>query len=147
VGGWGFPSGDEGSGADLGLRAINLTQQAVDGRRPATALTQAVLQAVGETPAALLGWCGAATQFDYATLAPLVFAHAAEDSAAAALLQFAASNLQALASALDPVGDLPLVVAGSIGQRLLPQLLPAIAQRVVPQQGDALDGALALCFE
>jgi glucosamine kinase len=48
---------------------------------------------------------------------------------------------------LDPVGDLPLVVAGSIGQRLLPQLSPAIARRVVAQQGDAMDGALALCFE
>jgi glucosamine kinase len=147
VGGWGFPSGDEGSGADLGLRAINLTQQAVDGRGPATALTQAVLQAVGGTPTAMLGWCGGATQFDYATLAPLVFAHAAEDTAAANLLKFAANSLQALATALDPVGDLPLVVAGSIGQRLVPQLEPAIAQRVVPQQGDAMDGALALCFE
>jgi glucosamine kinase len=146
AGGWGFPSGDEGSGADLGLRAINLTQQAVDGRGPVTALTQAVLQAVGGTPTAMLGWCGAATQFDYATLAPLVFAHATEDSAAA-LLQYAVNKLQLLATTLDPVGDLPLVVAGSIGQRLLPQLLPAIAQRVVAQQGDAMDGALALCFD
>lgn len=147
AGGWGFPSGDEGSGADLGLRAINLTQQAVDGRCPATALTQAVLQAVGGTPTAMLAWCGAATQFDYATLASLVFLHAAEDTAAGNLLQFAANNLQALATALDPVGDLPLVVAGSIGQRLVPQLEPLIAQRVVAPQGDAMDGALALCFE
>jgi glucosamine kinase len=147
VGGWGFPSGDEGSGADLGLRAINLTQQAVDARGPATALTRAVLQAVGGTPTALLAWCGAATQFDYATLAPLVFAHATEDTAAANLLQYAVKSLQILATTLVPVGDLPLVVAGSIGQRLLPQLSPAIARRVVAQQGDAMDGALALCFE
>lgn len=32
VGGWGFPSGDEGSGAWLGLRAAQLAQQALDGR-------------------------------------------------------------------------------------------------------------------
>jgi glucosamine kinase len=147
VGGWGFPSGDEGSGADLGLRAINLTQQAVDGRGPVTALTQAVLHAVGGTPTAMLGWCGAATQFDYATLAPLVFAHATDDTTAAKLRQYAVNSLQRLATTLDPEGDLPLVVAGSIGQRLLPQLLPAIARRVVAQQGDAMDGALALCFE
>jgi glucosamine kinase len=147
VGGWGFPSGDEGSGADLGLRAANLTQCAADGRAPVSPLTQAVLQAVGGSRAALLGWCGAATQFDYATLAPLVFAHASEDEAAANLLQYARESLQALATVLDPAGDLPLVVAGSIGLRLLPQLLPAIAQRVVASQGDAMDGALALCFE
>lgn len=147
VGGWGFPSGDEGSGADLGLRAANLTQRAVDGRIAPSPLTQAVLQATGGTRTALLAWCGAATQFEYATLAPLVFAHAGTDAAAANLLQIATDNLQALATTLDPEGDLPLVVAGSIGQRLLPQLPPAIAQRVVAQQGDAMDGALALCFD
>ena len=147
VGGWGFPSGDEGSGADLGLRAVNLTQRAADGRIPSSPLTQAVLQATGGTRTALLAWCGAATQFEYATLAPLVFAHAGIDAAAANLLQIATDSLQALATTLDPQGDLPLVVAGSIGQRLLPQLPPAIAQRVVAQQGDAMDGALALCFD
>lgn len=147
VGGWGFPSGDEGSGADLGLRAANLTQRAVDGRALTSPLTQAVLQAAGGTRTALLAWCGAATQFEYATLAPLVFAHAGTDAAAAKLLQIATDHLQTLATTLDPKGDLPLVVAGSIGQRLWPRLAPAIAQRVVDQQGDAMDGALALCFD
>ena len=74
-------------------------------------------------------------------------AHAQEDAEAARLLARAALSLEALARALDPAHTLPLAVAGSIAQRLLPQLSPAIAQRVVPAKGDAMDGALALCFE
>ena len=146
-GGWGFPCGDEGSGADLGLQAVNMTQRAVDGRHAHTPLTRDVYATLGETPQALLAWCGAARQFEYATLAPKVFAHAAHDADAARLLARAAQSLEALATALDPMHTLPLAVAGSIAQRLLPQVSPAIAQRVVPAQGDAMDGALALCFQ
>lgn len=147
TGGWGFPCGDEGSGADLGLQAVNLTQRAVDGRHASTPLTRDVYETLGGTPESLLAWCGAARQFEYATLAPKVFAHAAHDAEAARLLARAAQSLEALATALDPAHTLPLAVAGSIAQRLLPQLSPAIAQRVVPAQGDAMDGALALCFQ
>lgn len=147
TGGWGFPCGDEGSGADLGLQAVNLTQRAVDGRHASTPLTRDVYETLGGTPESLLAWCGAARQFEYATLAPKVFVHAAHDAEADRLLARAAQSLEALATALDPAHTLPLALAGSIAQRLLPQLSPAIAQRVVPAQGDAMDGALALCFQ
>jgi glucosamine kinase len=146
-GGWGFPCGDEGSGADLGLQAVNLTQRAVDGRHAHTPLTRDVYATLGGTPQALLAWCGAARQFEYATLAPKVFVHAEQDAEAARLLARAAQSLESLATALDPAQTLPLAVAGSIAQRLLPQISPAIARRVVPAQGDAMDGALALCFQ
>lgn len=147
VGGWGFPSGDEGSGADLGLHAVNLTQRALDGRHAPTPLTREVYASLGGTPAALLAWCGAARQFEYASLAPTVFAQAPQDAEAERLLARAAQSLEALATALDPAAELPLVLAGSIAQRLQPRLSLATQQRVVPPQGDAMDGALALCFE
>ena len=147
VGGWGFPCGDEGSGADLGLRAIGLTQRAVDGRMAPTPLTRDIYQALGGTPESLLAWCGRARQFEYASLAPKVFAHAQEDVEAAGLLAYAAQSLESLATTLDPEQTLPLVIAGSIAQRLLPRLSPALAQRVVPSNGDAMDGGLALCLK
>lgn len=147
AGGWGFPCGDEGSGADLGLLAVNLTQRAVDGRHAHTPLTRDVYATLGGTPQSLLAWCGAARQFEYATLAPKVFAHAEHDTDAAQLLARAAQSLEALATALDPLHTLPLAVAGSIAQRLLPRLPPAMVRRVVPAQGDAMDGALTLCFQ
>ncbi len=146
IGGWGFPSGDEGSGADLGLHAINLTQRAVDGRALPGPLTRAVLHATGGTPEALLAWCGAARQGEYASLTPLIFEHEAADPEAARLLERAQHQLEALAWAVDPTHTLPLVVAGSIGQRLVPRLNALVGACVVPPQGDAMDGALSLCL-
>jgi glucosamine kinase len=144
VGGWGFPSGDEGSGADLGLQAIRLTQQALDGRRAAGALTEAVLQHVGGSAAALLEWCGRANQNAYASCAPLVFAAAAQDARARDLLTLAVRSLCAIADALDPHAQLPLVVAGSVGQQLLPRLAGPLAGRLTVARGDAMQGAAHL---
>ena len=146
-GGWGFPSGDEGSGADLGLQAVNLTQRALDGRALPGPLTRAVLQATGGTPEALLAWCGAAGQGEYASLTPLIFSLEASDPDAARLLERALHQLEALARAVDPTHTLPLVVAGSVGQRLAPRLSALVGACVVPPQGDAMDGALTLCMQ
>ncbi|MDZ7813229.1 MAG: BadF/BadG/BcrA/BcrD ATPase family protein [Ideonella sp.] len=147
VGGWGFPSGDEGSGAWLGLRAVQIAQQALDGRRLAGALAQAVWQATGIGRQALLEWCGSAGQCAYASLAPLVFDAAETDPAAGRLLQEAANALIQMAQALDASGRLPLVITGSVGQRLLPLLPHELLDRCVPPAGDAADGALQLVRE
>ena len=146
-GGWGFPSGDEGSGADLGLQAVNLTQRALDGRALPGPLARAVLQVTGGTPEALLAWCGAAGQGEYASLAPLIFSHEASDSDAARLLERALHQLESLARAVDPTHTLPLVVAGSVGQRLAPRLSALVGTCVVQARGDAMDGALTLCIQ
>jgi glucosamine kinase len=45
--GWGFPVGDEGSGAWLGVHAVNLAQQAMDGRAEASPLVRRVWAACG----------------------------------------------------------------------------------------------------
>ncbi|MFN8499899.1 MAG: BadF/BadG/BcrA/BcrD ATPase family protein [Anaerolineae bacterium] len=53
--GWGYLVGDEGSGFDIGRRAIQAVLWAYDGRGPATALTDALLQTWhAATPEALL---------------------------------------------------------------------------------------------
>ena len=54
VGGWGFPSGDDGSGAYLGLRAANIAQRFADGRFLYSALAMQVRKQVGTTDTALL---------------------------------------------------------------------------------------------
>jgi glucosamine kinase len=144
AGGWGFPSGDEGGGAVLGLRAVNRTQQALDLRCPPGPLTHAVLQAVGPSAEALLAWCCAAGQAEFATLAPLVFDCAEQDPFAALLLDEAVHTLERLALSIDPAGSLPLTIWGSIGQRLAPRLPAYLHARLVPPHGDALQGALQL---
>ena len=144
AGGWGFPSGDEGSGGALGLQAMRLAQQAMDGRLAPTPLTEAVRAATGTSAEAMLDWCGAASQFHYASLAPLVLDLAADDALAADLVRDTVRHLANLALAVDLSRQLPLVVAGSIGMRLVPQLPPDLIARLVPARGDAMDGALTL---
>jgi glucosamine kinase len=144
VGGWGFPIGDEGSGAWLGFHAMQHAQHAMDGRVNAAALAHAVWARCGTERDALLGWCAQANQFEYAQLAPLVFQAEADDAAAAALLGGAVQALEAMAQALDPSGELPLAVSGSVGQRLAPRLAPAYAARLVDVADGADAGALSL---
>ena len=84
AGGWGFPVGDEGSGAWLGLHAMRETHRAIDGRGPVGPLVGAVLAIAGTTREALLAWCDRPGQNAYAELAPLVFDAAATDPFAGA---------------------------------------------------------------
>ena len=144
VSGWGFPVGDEGSGAWLGLRAMGLAQQALDQRSPLGPLTQRILERCGANREALQAWCAVARQFEYAQLARLVFDSAATDPAAEDLLTQAASALDAIALALDPAQDLPLAICGSIGEQLQPRLAPATQARCVKPRQDATHGALHL---
>lgn len=143
IGGWGFPIGDEGSGAWLGVRAIQHAQAVMDGRAASGALARAIWSRCGSTPPRLLDWSLGSGQHAYAQLAPLVFELAAQDPVAERLLQGAADELALLAQALQPPGQgLPLVVYGSIGGLLSGRLPPAVRQQVVTPEGDAMAGAL-----
>lgn len=144
AGGWGFGIGDEGGGAWIGQRALQLAQQALDGRSAAGALVQAVWRVAGADRPTLIDWCRQAGQAGHAALAPLVFDSADADPAAARLLDLAAGELAALAQALDPGGTLSVVVSGSVGQRLQPRLPADLQARCIAPIGDATQGALRL---
>ncbi len=144
VGGWGWAIGDEGSGAWLGRRAVQLAQAAFDGREPTGELARAVWQQCGDSRAALLDWCAAAGQGGFARLAPLVFEHAEQDAAAARALSQAVRELERLAFALDPEQRLPLALGGSIALRLAERFAQPLRERFVQPQGDAASGALLL---
>jgi len=144
VGGWGFPIGDEGSGAWLGFHAMQHAQHAMDARAKPGALAHAVWTRCGKNPDALLGWCAQANQFEYAQLAPLVFDAEASDPAAADLLAAATAALALMARALDPDGRVPLAVSGSVGQRLAPRFASELRERLVEVADGADAGALNL---
>jgi glucosamine kinase len=144
VGGWGFPVSDEGGGAWLGLRAVALAQAAIDGRVDAGPLARRVWELCGGDRDTLQAWCDQARQFEYAQLAPAVFAAESSDPAAARLLGRAVTSLETIALALDPQGALPLAVCGSIGKRLARRLSPAVASRLVDAADGPAAGALTL---
>ncbi|MBB5205629.1 glucosamine kinase [Inhella inkyongensis] len=144
VGGWGWLNGDEGSGAWIGKAVMQHAQRALDHRDPAGPLAQAIWARCGASAEALLAWCAESGQARYASLAPLAFDCAAQDPAAARLLQEAVQQLEAMVAAVDPQASLPLVLSGTVAARLAPQFSAALRARVVVPQGDALDGALRL---
>ena len=144
VGGWGFPVGDEGSGAWLGLQAVRHTQSVIDGRANPGPLARQVAMRCGDERESLLAWCSASGQFAYAQLARAVFECESTDPVAAALLQAATGSLEELALAADPRGRLPVAVSGSIGERLAPRMRPAVRARLVPVKNGAAMGALTL---
>ena len=73
-----------------------------------------------------------------------MFETEASDPAAAAMLQRATRAVDELALAIDPRGRLPLVVSGSIGERLALRLQAGVRSRLVPARGGAALGALTL---
>ena len=151
MGGWGFPSGDEASGAWMGLRAANHLQQVLDGRAPANAFADAIAQTCGAgdgAPAqrrdALQNWLAKATPTIYAQLARAVLEHGESNPTARAILLEAGREVEVLANALDPSGALPIALCGGLGAPLRPYLPPAVLQRSVAPQGDSAAGALRL---
>jgi glucosamine kinase len=54
------------------------------------------------------------------------------------------AELEKLAAALDPQGNLPLALCGSVALRLAPLFSGTIRARCVSPQGDAADGALLM---
>lgn len=147
VGGWGFPVGDEGSGAWLGLRAMAHTQAVEDGRESPGLLSSLVRAHCGGSAEALLAWCADARQFKYAQLALLVFDAAVSDPVARHLLDAAAAELERLAHVLDPEGQMPVAVCGSVGKQLQSRLTDDLQRRCVAPAHDATHGALFLALK
>jgi len=144
VGGWGFPAGDEASGAWMGLRALNHIEQVLDGRVDGGALAREVIAHCGGTRDAVQIWLGRANQTAYASLARFVVAHGETDPVARAILEHAGREVAGIARALDPTGRLPLSLCGGLGEVLLAWLPAGTRARCTPPEGDSAQGALRM---
>ena len=145
VGGYGFPISDEGSGADLGLHAIRLALRAYDERAVGTALTRDVMMRFHNDPFEAVAWMDQATATDYATFAPLVMRHAdAGDSVARRVIRDAAEQVDDLVRRLCECGASRVALLGGLASSMQPWLAPDVQRRLVPIEGDAVDGALRL---
>ncbi|MFM0476142.1 BadF/BadG/BcrA/BcrD ATPase family protein [Paraburkholderia strydomiana] len=144
VSGYGFPSGDEASGAWLGVRAIVHAQHALDGRGPNDDLAQALLAHVGAHDRdELVVWLCEANQTAYASLARIVIAHRAHPFAAR-LLGEAGLQIGKMIAALDPSGELPIALCGGLGAPLR-EYVPQIYQaRLREPLSDSAHGGLQL---
>jgi glucosamine kinase len=144
AGGYGFPSGDEASGAWLGLRAIVHLQQVLDGRAAPDAWSEALIERTGAPDRdSLVVWLAASNQTAYASLAPTLFAHRRHPMAAR-LLAEAGLEIDKMVSALDPAGALPVALCGGLASPLEPFAPASLQGRLRAPLADSASGALQL---
>ncbi|MFC7418501.1 BadF/BadG/BcrA/BcrD ATPase family protein [Iodobacter arcticus] len=149
VGGWGFPTSDEGSGAFLGLKAINHVQRMIDGRRPVTDFGRKLLTITGQTKAEVFSWMGQMKQGECASLSPVVVEFGASDEYARAFLQEAGGEIEQIGRALRQYSpDLPLAICGGgLSEALRPFIPAAFLASTVRPQKDSCAGALILIYQ
>jgi glucosamine kinase len=145
IGGYGFPISDEGSGADLGLHAIRMALRAYDERAVGTSLTRDVMLRFHNDPFEAVAWMDHANATDYATFAPLVMRHAdSGDPVARGIIREAAEQIDELVRRLCEFGAPRVALLGGLATSMQPWLAPDVQRRLVPVEGDAVDGALHL---
>lgn len=145
VGGYGFPISDEGSGADLGLKAVQLALRAHDGRHDRTALLREIMQRFQDDPMEVVAWMDRASATDYAALAPTVLRHADQgDAAGRRIVQAAAEQIDTLVRTLFDKGAPRVTLLGGLSSPLEPWLAPDVRRRLKPADGDAVAGAIIL---
>ena len=145
IGGYGFPISDEGSGADLGLHAIRMALRAYDERAVGTSLTRDVMLRFRNDPFEAVAWMDHANATDYATFAPLVMRHAdSGDPVARGIIREAAEQIDELVRRLCEFGAPRVALLGGLATSMQPWLAPDVQRRLVPVEGDAVDGALHL---
>lgn len=144
----GFPFGDKGSGAWLGLEAMKATLLAVDDLGPETrllGLLGAQLDAVGlDIIEAMAG----ATSQDYGALAPLVLQAAAEgDAVALGIVGEGAGYLSALAQRLLDNGATGFCMLGGLAPKITPWMDADIVSQIIPPRAQPDEGAVRLARE
>lgn len=139
VGAHGFPFGDKGSGAWLGLEALKYALMASDGLAPDSPLKQRVELALDARGIEMVSRMAGATSRDYARLAPIVIELALTgDAVCLALVQDGADYLAAVAEkllALQP-GRLSMIggVAGPLQTWMPDSILSLVQPAIAPPE-------------
>jgi glucosamine kinase len=132
--GWGFPAGDLGSGAWIGLQAVSALTRHIDAAPcdpPMTpALATTLVQALGGTAAAIMDRTAGRPARDFAALAPHVLAAAPTDPAAAAILARAAAEIAAIGAALHDGAPGDVHLSGGLAPALAPLIRATDPARV-----------------
>lgn len=143
AGGWGFPAGDQGSGAWLGMRALQHYIAYLDGIEKHSLLIEALRETVGDEVSQVQAWTTQAQASVMARLAPLVFTSArAGDAAASELLEQAVQCCLQLIECVPE--NLPVCVVGGVGEQLQGKLGLTLGSRLRVSRGDALQGLFLL---
>lgn len=143
AGGWGFPTGDDGSGAWLGMQLLNDFLWHRDGERladaSATDLFSALESSTGPTTSELQQWSTCAESTRLATLVPMLAEFAADGNPyAESLVARGVQQCARLINLAPP--SLPLYVVGGLATLYADGLQASFGERMKTPEGDSLSG-------
>lgn len=139
AGGWGYPAGDQGSGAWLGMRALQHYIAYLDGVENHSLLIEALQEIVGDDISDIQAWTTQVQASVMAQLAPQVFKSAeAGDPVSVALIEQAVQCCLQLLNCAPQ--ELPVCVVGGVGEQLKCKLSDHLGSRLRSSKGDALQG-------
>lgn len=145
VGGWGFHISDDGSAAQLGLKALRQALLAHDEVIPATDFSRAMMTRFDNSPERAVLWASEATPGDYGGLAPLVSEYADKgDTLAREIMAWSASGANRFLRTLHAKGAQAIALVGGFSPVLEPWLADDVRRILVAAKGDAMDGALVM---
>ncbi len=131
--------------ADVNYRVVKTFIARVRERAIGSGLTRAVMTRFRNDPFEAVAWMDHATATDYATFAPLVMRYAdAGDPVARRIVRDAAEQIDELVRRLSECGASRVALLGGLASSMQPWLAPDVERRLVPVEGDAVDGALHL---
>ncbi|MEL3923155.1 BadF/BadG/BcrA/BcrD ATPase family protein [Aeromonas enteropelogenes] len=138
--GRGFPISDLGSGAWLGLRALQQSLLCHDGILPPSTLAVRLMDHFKRDQAQVVRWAARAIPAEYGQFAPWVFDAASDgDELACQLLDETCTQLAQLLDGMQQLGAHRIALLGGIGMRLAPRLARF---NLATPKADALDGAI-----
>lgn len=146
AGGWGYPVGDEASGAWLGMQLINAWLWHCDSAvrdQPVAAVFTALEERIGSGVSMVQAWSTSTRSTEMASLAPMIVAAADQgDTVALAILEAGVAQCRRLLSIAPE--SLPVYLVGGLAGVYRPRLEEALRERLREPQGDALSGLYSL---
>ena len=145
IGGFGFPLGDQGSGAIIGRGALRRAALSLDNLIEASPLLEDILAQFNRDRDAFADWARHALPRDYAQFSPRIFAAAAQgDRYGLELVQDAARAVARLTQGLLARGASRIALVGGLAQPLAPYLPQELVAHLVAAKRDPLDGAIMM---
>lgn len=163
-GGWGFQIGDQMSGAILGRELVRRSVEAADGLRPASPLTEAVIDKLGGSIDAVMDWSfpqdprgpmpagnGAPSTLlgrapaEFGALIPLFFDfYEGGDPVARELMELELSYIDTYVRWFKARGVTRMAAVGGFGTRLYPLMIERHGDFIVRPVDEPLHGAVIL---
>jgi glucosamine kinase len=145
LGGWGFPLGDDGSGAILGRAALRRAALAFDGMVESSALLDDLLAEFGRDRQGFSDWALTALPRDFARFSPRIFAAAAAgDRHGVEVVDQAAKGVAQMVEALLARGAPSIALIGGLARPVTPYLPEKLREHLIEPHRDPLDGAIMM---